>query len=60
MPSENVGFLGNSYGSNMDITFTDCLFAPAEYGTGEYALDDDGYTFVYPKSGLNFYVTNCY
>lgn len=56
------GFLGNSYGSNMDITFTDCLFAPAEYTNDKKALREDygSYTFVYPKSGLNFYVTNCY
>ena len=56
------GFIGNSYGSNMDITFTDCLFAPAEYTNDKKALREDygSYTFVYPKSGLNFYVTNCY
>ena len=56
------GFIGNSYGSNMDITFTDCLFAPAEYTNDKKALREDygSYTFVYPKSGLNFHVTNCY
>ena len=56
------GFIGNSYGSNMDITFTDCLFAPAEYTNDKKALREDygSHTFVYPKSGLNFYVTNCY
>lgn len=56
------GFLGNSYGSNMNITFTDCLFAPAEYTDGKKALREDygSRTFVYPKSGLIFHVTNCY
>ncbi len=56
------GFLGNSYGSNMDITFTDCLFAPAEYTNDKKALREDygSRTFVYPKSGLIFHVTNCY
>ena len=56
------GFIGNSYGSSMDITFTDCLFAPAEYTDGKKALREDygSYTFVYPKSGLIFHVTNCY
>ncbi len=56
------GFIGNSYGSNMDITFTDCLFAPAEYTNDKKALREDygSRTFVYPKSGLNFHVTNCY
>ena len=56
------GFIGNSYGSNMDITFTDCLFAPAEYTNDKKALKEDygSRTFVYPKSGLNFHVTNCY
>ena len=56
------GFIGNSYGSNMDITFTDCLFAPAEYTNGKKALREDYgcHTFVYPKSGLIFHVTNCY
>ena len=56
------GFIGNSYGSNMDITFTDCLFAPAEYTDSKKALREDygSRTFVYPKSGLIFHVTNCY
>ena len=56
------GFIGNSYGSNMDITFTDCLFAPAEYTNDKKALREDygSRTFVYPKSGLIFHVTNCY
>ena len=56
------GFIGNSYGSNMDITFTDCLFAPAEYTNDKKALREDygSHTFVYPKSGLIFHVTNCY
>ena len=56
------GFIGNSYGSNMDITFTDCLFAPAEYTNDKKALREDygSCTFVYPKSGLIFHVTNCY
>ena len=56
------GFLGNSYGSNMDITFTDCLFAPAEYTNDKKALREDygSRTFLYPKSGLIFHVTNCY
>ena len=56
------GFIGNSYGSNMDITFTDCLFAPAEYTNDKKALREDygTRTFVYPKSGLIFHVTNCY
>ena len=56
------GFLGNSYGSNMDITFTDCLFAPAEYTNDKKTLREDygSRTFVYPKSGLIFHVTNCY
>ena len=56
------GFIGNSHGSNMDITFTDCLFAPAEYTDGKKALREDYgcHTFVYPKSGLIFHVTNCY
>ena len=46
----------------MDITFTDCLFAPAEYTNDKKALREDygSYTFVCPKSGLNFHVTNCY
>ncbi len=56
------GFIGNSYGSNMDITFTDCLFAPAEYTNDKKALREDygSRTLVYPKSGLIFHVTNCY
>ena len=56
------GFIGNSYGSNMDITFTDCLFAPAEYTNDKKALREDygSRTFVYPKSGLIFHVKNCY
>jgi len=56
------GFIGNSYGSNMDITFTDCLFAPAEYTNNKKALREDygSRTFVYPKSGLIFHVKNCY
>ena len=56
------GFIGNSYGSNMNATFTDCLFAPAEYTNDKKALREDygSRTFVYPKSGLTFHVTNCY
>ena len=56
------GFIGNSYGSNMNITFTDYLFAPAEYTNDKKALREDygSRTFVYPKSGLIFHVTNCY
>ena len=46
----------------MDITFTDCLFAPAEYTNDKKALREDygSRTFVYPKSGLIFHVKNCY
>ena len=54
------GFMGLNYGTNMSITFTDCLFAPAAYGTGKYALDDYCFTFVYPISNTTYNMTNCY
>ena len=54
------GFLGNSWGSNMDITFTDCLYAPVAYGTGKNTLGDECYTFVYPNSSPTYNMTNCY
>lgn len=54
------GFLGNSWGSKMDITFTDCLYAPVAYDTGKNTLGDECYTFVYPNSSPNYNMTNCY
>lgn len=54
------GFLGNSWGSNMNITFTDCLYAPVAYGTGKNTLGDECYTFVYPNSNPTYNMTNCY
>ena len=56
------GFIGWDYGNYGTITFTDCLSAPAAYGTGKYALGDNCLTFVYPNSEptLTYYMTNCY
>jgi len=56
------GFIGWDYGNNGTIKFTDCLSAPAAYGTGKYALYDNCYTFVYPNSEptLTYNMTNCY
>jgi len=56
------GFIGWDYGNNGTITFTDCLSAPAAYGTGKYALGDNCLTFVYPNSEptLTYNMTNCY
>jgi hypothetical protein len=56
------GFIGWDYGNNGTITFTDCLSAPAAYGTGKYALGDNCFTFVYPNSEptLTYHMTNCY
>ena len=56
------GFIGWDYGNNGSITFTDCLSAPAAYGTGKYALGDNCLTFVYPNSEptLTYHMTNCY
>lgn len=54
------GFIGNLFGSNLFVTFTDCLFAPAAYGTGKYALGDKCFTFVYPNSDPTYNMTNCY
>lgn len=56
------GFIGWDYGNSGTITFTDCLSAPAAYGTGKYALGDNCFTFVYPNSEptLNYHMTNCY
>ncbi len=54
------GFIGNLFGSNLTVTFTDCLFAPAAYGTGKYALGDKCFTFVYPNSEPTYNMTNCY
>ena len=56
------GFIGWDYGNNGTITFTDCLSAPAAYGTGKYALGDNCLTFVYPNSEptLTYHMTNCY
>ena len=56
------GFIGWDYGNNGTITFTDCLSAPAAYGTGKYALGDKCFTFVYPNSEptLTYHMTNCY
>lgn len=54
------GFIGWDYGNNGTITFTDCLSAPAAYGTGKYALGDNCFTFVYPNSEPTYNMTNCY
>ena len=54
------GFIGWDYGNNGTITFTDCLFAPAAYGTGKYALGGNCFTFVYPNSDPTYNMTNCY
>ncbi len=56
------GFIGWDYGNNGTITFTDCLSAPAAYGTGKYALGVNCFTFVYPNSEptLTYNMTNCY
>jgi hypothetical protein len=56
------GFIGWDYGNNGTIKFTDCLSAPAAYGTGKYALGDYCFTFVYPNSEptLTYNMTNCY
>ena len=56
------GFIGWDYGNYGTITFTDCLSAPAAYGTGKYALGDNCLTFVYPNSEptLTYHMTNCY
>lgn len=56
------GFIGWDYGNSGTITFTDCLSAPAAYGTGKYALGDNCFTFVYPNSEptLTYNMTNCY
>ena len=54
------GFIGNLFGSNLTVTFTDCLFAPAAYGTGKYALGGNCFTFVYPNSDPAYNMTNCY
>ena len=54
------GFIGNLFGSNLFVTFTDCLFAPAAYVTGKYALGGNCFTFVYPNSEPNYIMTNCY
>ena len=54
------GFIGWDYGNNGTITFTDCLSAPAAYGTGKYALGDNCFTFVYPNSDPAYNMTNCY
>ena len=57
-----AGFIGWDYGNNGTITFTDCLSAPAAYGTGKYALGGNCFTFVYPNSEptLTYNMTNCY
>ncbi len=54
------GFIGWDYGNNMAIKFTDCLSAPAAYGTDKYALGGNCFTFVYPNSDPTYYMTNCY
>ena len=56
------GFIGWDYGNYGTIKFTDCLSAPAAYGTGKYALGDNCFTFVYPNSEptLTYIMTNCY
>lgn len=56
------GFIGWDYGNYGTITFTDCLSAPAAYGTGKYALGGNCFSFVYPNSEptLTYNMTNCY
>ena len=54
------GFIGWDYGNNGIIKFTDCLSAPAAYGTGKYALGGNCFTFVFPNSEPTYYMTNCY
>ena len=54
------GFIGNLFGSNLTVTFTDCLYAPAAYGTGKNTLGDECCTFVYPNSSPTYNMTNCY
>ena len=56
------GFIGWDYGNYGTITFTDCLSAPAAYGTGKFALGGNCFTFVYPNSEptLTYNMTNCY
>ena len=54
------GFIGWDYGNSGTITFTDCLSAPAAYGTGKYALGGNCFTFVYPNSEPIYNMTNCY
>jgi len=54
------GFIGWDYGNNMTIKFTDCLSAPAAYGTDKYALGGNCFTFVYPNSDPTYNMTNCY
>ncbi len=54
------GFIGIIFGSDLTITFTDCLFAPAAYGTDKYALGDYCFTFVYPNDNPTYHMTNCY
>ena len=54
------GFIGSDYGNNGTITFTDCLSAPAAYGTDKYALGGNCFTFVFPNSEPIYNMTNCY
>lgn len=54
------GFIGWDYGNDMNIKFTDCLSAPAAYGTGKYALGGNCFTFVFPNSEPTYNMTNCY
>ena len=54
------GFIGWDYGNYGTITFTDCLSAPAAYGTGKNALGGNCFTFVYPNSSPTYNMTNCY
>ena len=54
------GFIGWDYGNNGIIKFTDCLSAPAAYGTGKYTLGGNCFTFVYPNSDPTYNMTNCY
>ena len=54
------GFIGWDYGNSGTITFTDCLSAPAAYGTDKYALGGNCFTFVYPNSDPTYNMTNCY
>ena len=57
------GFIGNFWGRDKTtVTFTDCLYAPAEYTDGKKALREDygcG-TFFYPDSDPTYRMTNCY